>query len=215
MVNYKDTSYTHFHFIAKRILDYIGVTIGSIILSPFFLLVIIAIKLDSPGKVIFKQKRVGINGTIFEMYKFRSMYEDADENLHKQYIQKYATGNVDISKGAKLKNDHRITRVGKFLRRTSIDEFPQLINVFNGTMTLVGPRPLPVYEVEYFNLWQDERLNIMPGMTGYWQIYGRGAVSFEDQLRYDIHYIRKMSPWMDIKLLFLTFFFVILGKGAK
>jgi lipopolysaccharide/colanic/teichoic acid biosynthesis glycosyltransferase len=214
MIRHTQTAYSFAHFVVKRVADYLLVIPSLIFVIPASFLIALAIVLDSPGKPLFKQKRVGINGNIFEMYKFRSMYENVDQTLHIKHIDDYASGKLDISQGVKLKNDTRVTRVGNFIRKTSLDELPQLINVLNGTMTLVGPRPLPIYEVEHFNLWHNERLNVIPGMTGYWQVYGRSAVSFNDQLRYDIHYIKHMSIWLDVKLLFMTFYTVIRRNGA-
>jgi lipopolysaccharide/colanic/teichoic acid biosynthesis glycosyltransferase len=214
MVHHQDTSYSFSFFIAKRILDYFLSIMSLIVVIPLSAIIVVAIRLDSPGAAIFKQKRVGINGKLFYMYKFRSMYENSDQSLHKQHIDAFASGMLDISKGVKIKEDPRVTRVGRILRKTSLDELPQIINVLNGTMTIVGPRPLPVYEVEHFNLWHDERLNILPGITGYWQVYGRSAVSFNDQLRYDIHYVKNMSFWLDIKLIIRTFWVVFTEKGA-
>jgi len=208
------TSYSYTHFFVKRLIDYLLIFCSLIITIPLALIISIAIKIDSPGPVIFKQKRVGVNGMIFDMYKFRSMFENADQSLHIQHINDYAAGNLDTDKGVKLKNDMRITRVGRFIRKTSLDELPQLINILIGTMTLIGPRPLPLYEVEHFNLWHDARLNVIPGISGYWQVYGRSAVSFNDQLRYDIHYVKHKSILLDLKLIFLTIWVIIRGKGA-
>lgn len=215
MINYNETTYKYTYFLTKRIVDYLVTIFASIFLLPLSLLIYILILIDSPGKPIYKQKRVGINGIIFDMYKFRTMYENVDEKLHKEHISAYASGDLNISNGVKIHDDPRVTRVGKFLRRTSLDEIPQFINVLNGNMSIVGPRPLPIYEVDYFKQWHSERLSVLPGITGYWQVYGRGLVSFDDQLRLDIHYIKHKSTRLDLKLLFLTMFTVLGSRGAS
>ncbi len=198
----------------KRILDYVLTIPGLIIISPLLLTVAIAIKLDSKGPIIYKQKRVGLDGKIFNMYKFRSMVQDADDTLHKAQIKAYADGRLDENEGVKLKDDPRITRVGKFIRSTSIDELPQLINILRGEMSLVGPRPVPIYEAERYTLWHSERLRVLPGLTGLWQVSGRSYVSFDEQLRLDIRYIRHQSLALDIKILFYTLPVVLSRRGS-
>lgn len=142
------------------------------------------------------------------------MYENADETLHREHIKKFVAGKIDINNTAKLTNDPRVTRIGKLLRVTSLDELPQLINVIKGEMSLVGPRPLPFYEVEEFRLWHSERFLAFPGITGLWQVHGRSQVTFDDQLRMDISYIRDWSIWLDIQLLVQTIPAVLIAKGA-
>ncbi|MEJ5200773.1 MAG: exopolysaccharide biosynthesis polyprenyl glycosylphosphotransferase [Anaerolineales bacterium] len=213
-LRFRDTPYTLTQFILKRTMDCVGTVLGMVVILPLMGIVALAIRLDSPGPIFFKQKRVGLNGTLFDMYKFRSMYHNVDETLHRQHIAAYVSGQLDVQSGVKLKDDPRVTRVGKFIRRLSIDELPQLFNVLRGEMSLVGPRPLPIYEVEQFDLWHSERLKFLPGMTGLWQVTARSQVSFDDQLRLDIRYIQNYSIWLDIKILLLTIPAVISKRGA-
>ncbi len=213
-LRFRDTPYTLTQFILKRTIDYVGTILIMIVALPIMGIVSLAIRLDSPGPIFFKQKRVGLNGVLFDLYKFRSMNHKADDTLHREHIAAYVSGQLDVHSGVKLKGDPRITRVGKFIRRFSIDELPQLFNVLRGEMSLVGPRPLPVYEVEKFNLWHSERLKFLPGMTGLWQVTARSQVSFDDQLRLDIRYIQNYSLWLDIKILLLTLPAVISKRGA-
>lgn len=182
----------------KRIMDIFLGTIFLIISLPFSLLIIILIKLDTKGPSIFIQKRVGHNGRIFEMYKFRTMSKDTDE---------YAFA-------PKKQNDSRITRIGKFLRKTSLDELPQLINVIGGEMSLVGPRPEMPFIVERYKSWQKRRLDVKPGLTGLWQILGRKDLPLHENLEYDFYYIKNRSLILDIVILFKTVTAVIFQKGA-
>lgn len=209
-----ETPYSFSEYFLKRLVDYIIAVPSAVLMMPVMLFIAAAIKLDSPGPVFFKQKRVGINGKIFEVYKFRTMQFNADESLHKNHILAYTSGKLNNNEEIKLKSDPRVTRVGKFLRATSMDELPQFINVFKSEMSLVGPRPLPVYEVEQFDLWHSQRLTVFPGITGMWQIYGRSQVSFDEQLRLDIRYIQNYSIWLDIKLIVLTLPAVLSRRGA-
>jgi lipopolysaccharide/colanic/teichoic acid biosynthesis glycosyltransferase len=208
------SAYAYNHSFLKPALDYILTILGLLVISPLLLATAIAIKIDSPGPVIYKQKRVGLNGKIFEMYKFRSMVNNADDALHIAHIKAYAEGKLDATQGVKLQDDPRITHVGKFIRSFSIDELPQLLNVLKGDMSLVGPRPVPIYETEKYNLWQSERLQVLPGITGLWQTSGRSVVSFEEQLRLDIRYVRNQSLWLDFGLLLYTIPAVISKRGA-
>ncbi len=213
-IDKKNSIYRIREYLVKRAIDLGLIFIALPILIPVFIIIAIAIKLDSKGSVFFKQKRAGIDCIPFYCYKFRTMQANADESVHKQHIKNYISGKVDIRTDVKLLNDRRVTRVGKLLRKTSLDELPQLINVVKGEMSIVGPRPLPMYEVEEFSLWHSERFLALPGITGYWQVNGRGRVTFDDQLRMDIRYIRNWSIWLDLKLLFLTIPAVIFAKGA-
>lgn len=199
----------------KRAMDLLIAIPGLVIISPLLILTAIAIKLDSPGVVLFKQERVGRYGKSFQMYKFRSMRNDVDETIHEEHIKAYANGNLDLSNGNKIIADPRVTRVGNFIRKTSIDELPQLLNVLKGDMSIIGPRPVPVYEVNQYNLWQSERLDATPGITGLWQVVKRGKSSFEEQLRLDIRYIRNQSFLLNLKILLLTIPAVITKAGAK
>lgn len=183
----------------KRTLDIFGAIIGIVLLSPVLLIVAILIKSESKGKVLFSQKRVGLKGKEFKIYKFRSMVENA-EDLRKNLEER----NELVGPMFKMKNDPRITKVGRFIRRTSIDELPQLINVLKGDMSLVGPRPSLSKEVMNFEPWMLKRLEVKPGLTCYWQVYGRSSIGFNEWMKLDIKYVEEMSIWTDIKLIFKT-----------
>jgi len=202
------------HSKTKRFMDYLLGIPSLIVMLPFFLLIGILIKIDSPGPVFYKQKRAGMNGRIFEVIKFRTMKYKADDSVHRQRIKEYAEGKINAADGVKLTNDTRITRVGRFLRNTSVDELPQIFNVIKGDMSLVGPRPVPIYEAEKYKLWQSERLSTLPGITGLWQISGRSTVSFDEQLRLDIRYIRHQSLWLNIVIILNTVPAIISRRGA-
>lgn len=217
----------------KRIMDLVLATIGLIVLSPLLLLIAILIKLDSPGPALFSQVRAGkrvllvsqkgpmLLTTNFKIYKFRTMHNDQKRNdaLHKEWVQNWVDGKLTEGKSAnevlKPKHDPRVTRVGRILRATSLDELPQLINVIKGDMSLVGPRPVPVYEVEAYEDWHYGRLDAIPGMTGYWQIKLRGRGTLDQMVELDLEYLRKRSIWSDIKIIFLTVPAVVIGRGAK
>ena len=183
----------------KRSIDVICSIMGLIALSPIFLIVSILIRLESKGERIFKQKRVGLNGEEFEIYKFRSMVANAEELKEKLAEENEMSGPM-----FKMKDDPRITKVGKFIRKTSIDELPQLINVVKGEMSLVGPRPSLPKEVAEFEEWMNERLLVKPGLTCYWQVSGRNNIDFEDWMKLDIKYVRERNFWLDIKLILKT-----------
>jgi exopolysaccharide biosynthesis polyprenyl glycosylphosphotransferase len=193
----------------KRSADIILSTIGLIIVAPIMLIIILLIKLDSPGPVFFKQKRIGKNGVPFNMYKFRSMVTDAESLLKQLQQQNEADGPV-----FKIKNDPRVTKIGRILRKYSLDELPQLLNVLLGTMSLIGPRPPLPKEVEKYDNYQWRRLNITPGITGLWQVSGRSDLNFEEWVKLDIYYIENWSISMDVKILLRTIPVVIMGKGA-
>lgn len=217
-------------FYSKRVVDVVGAVVGLLLLSPLLLLVALAIRLDSAGPVFYIQERVGARqrtqrGRVawetctFRLYKFRSMVHNADESIHQAHIKAFVAGQTEVAEADdakfKLKNDFRITRVGKLLRRTSLDELPQLLNVLKGEMSLVGPRPVPVYEVAEYEPWHHERLLALPGITGLWQVKGRGRVTFDEMVRMDIEYTRTQSLWLDLQLLCLTIPSVLSGRGAK
>lgn len=185
----------------KRLIDVIGSLTGIVLLSPIYLITSILIKLDSKGPVFFAQNRCGKDGNIFKMYKFRSMIVDAEDRLKDLKDMNEMTGPV-----FKIKRDPRITRIGKFIRKTSIDELPQLFNVLKGDMSLVGPRPPIVNEVEQYTTYQMQRLLVKPGLTCYWQISGRNNIDFDRWVELDLKYIRERNTWVDIKLIFKTFF---------
>ena len=185
--------------IIKRLIDVICSFIGVVVLSPLFIVIAIIIKATSKGPVFFSQKRVGKNGKEFDMYKFRSMVVNAEELKEKLASQNEMSGPM-----FKMKDDPRVTKVGKFIRKTSIDELPQLWNVFKGDMSLVGPRPSLPKEVAQFEEWMHRRLEVKPGLTCYWQVSGRNNIDFEDWMKLDIKYVDERSTWIDIKLIFKT-----------
>lgn len=185
--------------ISKRALDIIASTLGLIILSPILLVVAILIKLESKGPAIFSQKRIGLNKKEFKMYKFRSMVQNAEELKEKLAKENEMSGPM-----FKMKNDPRVTKVGRFIRKTSIDELPQLINVLKGEMSLVGPRPSLPKEVSKFEPWMLRRLSVKPGLTCYWQVSGRSNIDFENWMKLDLQYVNDRSFWLDLKLIFKT-----------
>ncbi len=218
-----------FYFTAKRILDVAITTVALIFLAPVMIVIALAIRLESPGPVFFRQKRVGARlkregGTLrwevapFNMIKFRSMVQNADPKLHQAHVQAFVSGQLPATSTAgakfKLKADPRVTRVGRILRRTSLDELPQLFNVLRGEMSLVGPRPVPTYEVDHYQGWHHERLKALPGITGLWQVEGRCELCFDDMVRLDIRYARSQSLWLDLKIMVLTIPAVLSGRGA-
>ncbi|RII35010.1 sugar transferase [Clostridium chromiireducens] len=183
----------------KRTMDVICSLVGLIILSPIFLVVAILIRVESEGNAIFDQERVGKNGKRFKMYKFRSMVVNAEELKDKLTSKNEMTGPM-----FKMKDDPRITRIGKFIRKTSIDELPQLINVFKGEMSLVGPRPSLPKEVMKFEDWMMKRLEVKPGLTCYWQVSGRNDIGFEDWMKLDVKYVEERNTFVDVMLVFKT-----------
>jgi Undecaprenyl-phosphate glucose phosphotransferase len=193
----------------KRLIDIVGSSFLIFLLSPFFLMVGIWIKLDSRGPVFFRQTRLGINGKPFRMFKFRSMIADAENLKDKLTALNEADGPL-----FKIKDDPRVTRVGRFLRRTSLDELPQLFNVFLGDMSLVGPRPPLPEETEDYNDWHRKRLEVPQGMTGLWQVSGRSSLSFEEMVALDVYYIENWTFWLDFKIILKTLPIVLLRRGA-
>lgn len=200
----------------KRFLDVLFSSVALFILSPLLLCVSILIKLTSPGPVFFSQARVGKGGRIFSFYKFRSM-RYIDEAEHNNYLEKLLDRDLGPEKGApifKLSSDPRLTWFGKFMRKTSLDELPTLINVLKGDMSLVGPRPALPYEVERYEEWAKERLNCRPGVTGLWQMSGRTSIDYNRMLQLDIEYIHKRSMLLDLKILLKTILIIFQAKGT-
>ena len=186
----------------KRVIDIFGSLIGLIIFSPIFILISIAIKLEDPkGKILFCQKRVGINSNVFKMYKFRSMVSNAEELL--EHVSKLNEMNGPVFK---IKDDPRVTKVGRFIRKTSLDEIPQFINILKGDMTFVGPRPPLASEVEQYSDYEMQRLMVKPGLTCYWQICGRNSIDFDEWVELDLKYIEERNTFIDIKIILKTFF---------
>ncbi len=196
-------------YFVKRLLDFVVSAVMLILLIPLFLLTALAIKLDSPGPVFFKQTRVGKWGRLFTMYKFRSMIVDADK-MKEELLDRNESGGIIF----KMKRDPRITRVGALIRKLSVDELPQLWNVLKGDMSLVGPRPPVPKEVAEYEYTDRRRLDAIPGITCIWQVSGRSEIDFKGQVRLDVQYIENQSFWGDIKLLLKTIPAVLLGKGA-
>jgi lipopolysaccharide/colanic/teichoic acid biosynthesis glycosyltransferase len=216
-------------FGTKRVFDLVVAAVLVVVLGPLFAIVGLAVKIDSRGSALFVQNRVGArrekrgdrevwDPSVFRAYKFRSMYHDADELSHRRYATDFVNGNAtanEIGPRFKMVSDPRVTRVGRLIRRTSIDELPQLFNVLKGEMSLVGPRPVPTYEVDDYSPWHFQRFESLPGITGYWQVYGRGSVPFEEMVQMDIFYVKNRTLLMDLKLLLLTLPAVVSTRGAN
>lgn len=208
--------------LVKRGVDIVGSIIGIVALMPVMLITVLAIKATSPGPVIFRQIRLGKQGAPFTFYKFRSMHVGMDDQIHREYIQDFIDGHhVKINQGNeekplfKIKSDPRTTRVGRFIRKTSIDELPQLFNVLQGDMSLVGPRPPLPYEAEKYQPWHLRRiLEMKPGITGLWQVEGRSKTGWDDAVRLDIRYIQNWSLLFDLKILLKTVKEVLRCRGA-
>ncbi|MDX9906527.1 MAG: sugar transferase [Bacteroidales bacterium] len=202
----------------KRAFDLVFATLGLLFLSPILLLIAIGIKLSSEGPVIFAQDRIGKGGRPFKFYKFRSMHAGGSSSRHQQFVKDFIKEGQDQCKSDirvfKMTNDRRIFPFGAFIRKTSLDEFPQLYNVLKGDMSLVGPRPCLQYEWDCYDEWHKNRLNVLPGCSGLWQALGRSTVSFQEMVILDLYYISNVSLWLDIKIIVLTFPVIFLGKGA-
>ena len=218
------------YLLLKHLLDITVAAIALILLLPLFVIVAIAIKLDSRGPVIYRQKRVLGNQDpsdprpedhLFDFFKFRSMYTDADSHLHRQYMRDYINGKHESTNNGthgepvyKIKTDPRITRVGRLLRRSSLDELPQFVNILRGDMSLVGPRPALPYEVQQYSSAHRRRLIPQAGLTGLWQVSGRTRLTFEEMVELDIEYAQRQSLWLDLKILLKTLPTVLSGDGA-
>jgi len=206
---------------SKRALDVVAASIVLVIAAPLSAIVAMLIKVSSPGPVLFKQLRVGKDGKEFMFYKFRSMRVGNDDSQHREYIKAFIEGDEDklkqlqkCKKLYKLTSDDRVTFVGRFLRRTSLDELPQLINVLRGEMSMVGPRPHLPYEVEMYKDWHRRRLQGLPGITGWWQIHGRSRVPFDEAVKMDIWYLEHQSLILDIRVMCRTLTKATVGRGA-
>ena len=208
--------------ILKRMVDVVGSSILLLICSPVFFACALAVRLTSRGPILFRQQRVGQHGKCFTFYKFRSMHVNNDDAVHKEFVTKLIANQTEFvpadgsaSNVYKLTKDRRITPVGHFLRRSSLDELPQLLNVLKGDMSLVGPRPPIPYELAVYQTWHRRRLlEVKPGITGLWQVTGRSQVSFDEMVRLDLRYAMTWTPWMDLKILLRTPSAVIKGSGA-
>ncbi|MCI8588777.1 MAG: sugar transferase [Bacilli bacterium] len=199
--------------IIKRIFDVLVSIVSLIILSPIFLLIILAIKMESKGSAFYKHKRIGKNGQTIYLYKFRSMYSDSKEKLEE--MLKDPKIRKEWEENFKLENDPRITIVGKILRRSSLDELPQLLNILNGDMSLVGPRPVIDSEIEKYGNEKDKFLSVTPGLTGWWACNGRSCTSYEDRKKLELYYIDHRGILLDLKIIGKTFISVIQKNGAK
>lgn len=209
ILNKDEVEKHYFYRFTKRFFDILASLIGLIILSPVFLIVAIAIKIDDGGPVFYNQERIGKNGKEFKMYKFRSMKVNADQELKKLIHKNEVDGAM-----FKMKDDPRITRVGKFIRKTSIDEFPQLLNVLLGQMSIVGPRPPLPREVKMYTDYDWQRLYVRPGCTGLWQVTVRNSVGFHEMVNIDLEYIQKRGFWLDIKIMFKTVKVIFVPNSA-
>jgi lipopolysaccharide/colanic/teichoic acid biosynthesis glycosyltransferase len=225
-----EASEKELYFVCKRCIDLCLAGVALILFLPLLMLISVLIKIDSLGPVFFTHERVGakrshVRGQAtwvigsFRMHKFRSMVQNADSAAHEAYIRDFVGGRVQPTEGRggkfKLTNDPRVTRIGRVLRRTSLDELPQLFNVLKGQMSLVGPRPVPPYEVACYRPGDHKRLTALPGITGLWQVKGRCRVSFEEMIHMDLEYIRNASLWLDLQILVLTIPAVLFGRGAE
>lgn len=211
--NTKDVALFNLYLFSKRVIDIIGASIGLILSSPLFILIsLLYLFGENKGPVIFKQTRIGENGKEFKIYKFRSMVMNAEEKLKANRIlyKKY----VENSYKLEPEEDPRITRTGRFLRRTSLDELPQLINVLKGNMSLVGPRPIVVEELKEYRERATDFLSVKPGLTGYWQISGRSEVLYPERVDVELYYVYNQSLLLDLKILFKTVEVVVFKKGA-
>lgn len=212
---------TRSYRVAKRALDLAVGTLALVVLSPVLAVIALLVRVTSSGPAIFRQTRIGQFGQPFTVYKFRTMYQAADSRLHQAYVEAYVRGQVQTPPDAaagdapfKLASDPRITPLGRFLRRSSLDELPQLFNILKGEMSLVGPRPDVPYSVSLYNDWHKQRLAALPGITGLWQVKGRGRVSFDEMVRLDCEYVETQSLWLDVEILIKTIPAVLSMKGA-
>ncbi len=204
-----------FNLVFKRGFDILASVVGLILLSPIFLTIAVLVKLSSPGPIFFYQERIGRNGRAFKFYKFRSMLVNNGEDEERKNMMLEFIKNDNMENGTKIINENRVTEIGKIIRKTSLDELPQLFNVIKGDMSLVGPRPCLPYEFESYAGWQKRRVNVLPGCTGVWQVTGRSSVSFKDSIVLDLYYINNMSPWLDLQILLKTIPVMLFARGGK
>ena len=202
----------------KRALDITISALAIVVLAPIFMVVWTAIHLDSPGPAVFCQRRIGRDEKLFNCFKFRTLYHQADENVHREAIRRLWANEPlsdDPDAPCKMREDARVTRVGRWLRRTSLDELPQFLNILRGEMSTVGPRPAIPYELEHFRDWHHKRHIVRPGITGMCQVHGRGRLHPEVMLKMDVDYAMNWTLWTDLKLIALTFPAVLWGRGAR
>jgi Undecaprenyl-phosphate galactose phosphotransferase WbaP len=213
MVSVNRVRLTGPNIVAKAILDYVGATLGLIALTPFFLLIVIAMKRTDPGPIIYRRRVVGVGGKEFDAFKFRTMVVNSQQVLE-ELLERDPEAREEWNKYYKLKNDPRITRIGALLRKTSFDELPQLVNVLRGEMSLVGPRMITMEEVEKYGRWGLNLHTVKPGITGLWQTSGRSELTYEERVRLDMRYIRNYTIWLDIQILIQTVPAVLMSRGA-
>jgi exopolysaccharide biosynthesis polyprenyl glycosylphosphotransferase len=209
LIGVREVGFGRGALLIRRGIDIVGAIAGLVLGAPLLALIALAIRIDSPGPILFRQTRVGAGGKLFQIYKFRSMHEGAEAELERLRDLNEADGPI-----FKIQDDPRLTRVGRFLRRTSLDELPQLWNVLRGEMGLVGPRPPLPAEVSRYMEWHKKRLEVRPGMAGLWQVSGRSLLSFDEMVLLDIYYIENWSLWLDFKILLRTIPQVLFGDGA-
>jgi len=205
----------------KRAVDLVGAAALTMLAAPLMLAIAIAIKLDSAGSVFFRQERIGTGGHRFRVFKFRTMVDGACDDKHRDLVKRMMSGDEEstAAEGAggarvyKLMRDDRVTRIGRLLRRSSLDELPQLFNVLLGQMSLVGPRPPLIYEFEAYAFWQFDRLRVRPGITGLWQVSGRNLLTYRQMCELDITYVQHWSLWLDLKILLRTIPVVLFNSG--
>jgi exopolysaccharide biosynthesis polyprenyl glycosylphosphotransferase len=209
MIGVREISISSGAMLLKRTIDIVVSLVGLILFFPLFVVIAIAIRIDSPGPVVFRQIRVGKDEQLFACYKFRSMHQGAEREQETLMARNEADGVF-----FKIRNDPRVTPVGRFLRRSSLDELPQLVNVLAGHMSVVGPRPAPPWEVQRYQPWHKRRLEVAPGITGLWQVSGRSELTFDEMVLLDLYYIENWSPAMDLQIMLRTLPKVIVGEGA-
>jgi lipopolysaccharide/colanic/teichoic acid biosynthesis glycosyltransferase len=202
------------YHVSKRVMDIVGSAAALTVLSPVFLVIAAFVKLSSEGPVLYRQKRLGLLGKQFDCLKFRTMYVNNDPTIHREYVAGLIDGHRSESGVYKIQNDPRVTGVGRFLRKWSLDELPQFLNVLRGQMSLVGPRPPIPYEKEVYRIWHMQRMEVKPGLTGLWQVMGRSRTNFAEMVRLDLRYMQNQSTLLDLKILLRTPRAVLTGKGA-
>ena len=210
--------YRPYYHLFRRTLDVTTSGLICLLVAPLFLIIALAIKLDSKGPILFVQERVGKGGRRFKMYKFRTMPVDIDRSTHQAFMKAFINGKVETNgKNTVYKpfEATHITRIGRILRKTSLDELPQLINVLKGDMSLIGPRPNVPWEVEEYRYVHQERLEVLPGITGLAQVRGRSGITFDEIVRYDIEYVEKRSLLLDLRILWWTILSVVFSEGAE
>jgi lipopolysaccharide/colanic/teichoic acid biosynthesis glycosyltransferase len=208
--------YKPYYRTAKRLVDVLLCLLVAPLFIPLAAIIAVLIRLESPGPIFFVQERIGKGKRSFKIIKFRTMYHNIGRDSHRSFMKAYINGKAQTNgdKAFKPFQDNQVTKVGRFLRKTSLDELPQLINVLRGEMSVVGPRPNVLWEVEEYQGWHQERLEVLPGITGLAQVRGRSGISFDEIVKYDIEYLEKRSLWLDLKILWWTVTSVLCGKGA-